>query len=229
MATLYTVATPIGNLNDITYRAVEVLQEVDVIVCEDTRVSKRLCEHYNITTPLVAYHAQSPPSRSREIIDKLKEGKDVALVSDAGTPCVSDPGVQLIQMIVAETHKDTTHEIHVLPVPGPSALTALVSVAGFSGNQFTFIGFMPHKKGRQTLITEMKNAGRPTIFYESPHRIIKTLEMIGTQWSREKQVVIGRELTKMHEEVVRGSVHDILVYFATNPDKVRGEFVVMVN
>ncbi len=226
MTTLYIVATPIGNLGDMTYRAVEVLKTVDVILCEDTRVSKKLCDHYAITTPLLSYHAHSAKSRTQEVLGKLKEGNNIALISDAGTPSVSDPGVQLVEMI--STELGDVDDIQISPVPGPSALTALVSVAGISGNQFSFLGFMPHKKGKQTLILEMKDAPRPSIFYESPHRIIKTLEMIAELCGTEKQMIVGRELTKIHEEVVRGSVGEVLEHFNTHPDRVRGEFVVMV-
>ena len=224
MTTLYIVATPIGNLGDMTYRAVETLAEVDLVLCEDTRVTKKLLDHYSINTPTMSYHANSKLSRTDEIISRLQSGENMALVSDAGTPCISDPGVQLLQEI---TRQDI--DVQVVPIPGASALTALVSVAGMSGNQFVFMGFLPHKKGRQTMFAEIADTPRAVVFYESPHRIEKTLDALAEVLDDDREVVIGRELTKMHEQIVRGSATQVRDYFIANPDKVRGEFVVAVS
>lgn len=206
-----------------TYRAVETLAQVDLILCEDTRVTKKLLDHYDIDTPTLSYHANSKLSRTEEIIARLQSGEDMALVSDAGTPCVSDPGVQLVQEITR-----LGSDIGIVPIPGASALTALVSVAGLAGNQFTFMGFLPHKKGRQTLFAEIADSSRAVVFYESPHRIEKTLDSLVEVLSDSREVVVGRELTKMHEQIVRGSATEVRDYFADNSDKIRGEFVVAV-
>ena len=222
-AKLYVVATPIGNLADMTYRAVRILSEVDTVLCEDTRVTGKLLHHYEIKKPMVSYHANSKLSRTEQIMDMLREGRDLALVSDAGTPTISDPGVQLVQMIVTEKL-----DVEVIAVPGASAIVAGLSVAGLAGNQFTFYGFLPHKKGRQTLFAEIAENKRVSVFYESPHRIEKTLDALSGVLSDEQMVVIGRELTKMHEQVVRGSIGEVKTYFEENQDKVRGEFVVMI-
>lgn len=218
MATLYIVGTPIGNLEDITLRALRILKEVDIILCEDTRTTKVLLSHYEIKTQTESYHMHSTDGKIEKIIDYLKEGKNLALVSDAGTPSISDPGSFLVEKVLSAGYK-------VESVPGPSALTAALSILGISCDQFTFYGFLPHKKGRQTLFNEIKESERTSIFYESPHRILKTLEaFVGTN----KKIGIARELTKMFEEVVKGSPEEVLEYFIKNTDKVRGEFVVVV-
>lgn len=224
MSKLYVVATPIGNLGDMTYRAVNILKEVDLILCEDTRVTGKLLQHYDIDTKMMSYHANSKLARTDEILDLLDQGQDLAMVSDAGTPCVSDPGVQLIQQIL-----EKGLDAEIVPIPGASALISAVSVAGLSGNQFTFMGFLPHKKGRETLFREMADSDRPVVFYESPHRIMKTLASLTEHLDDTRQVVVCRELTKLHEQVVRGTPEEVLQYFMDNSDKVRGEFVVIVD
>jgi len=223
-AKLYIVATPIGNLEDITLRALRILKEVDVVLCEDTRVTGKLLHHYEIKADMISYHANSKLAKADKILDLLREGKELALVSDAGTPTISDPGVQLIELI-----KDQDIDAEVVPIPGVAALTAALSVSGFSGNQFTFFGFIPHKKGRQTLFQEMADNERISVSYESPHRIEKTLDALSEVLDESREVMIGRELTKMFEQIVRGSAQEVSEYFKNNPGKVKGEFVLLVD
>lgn len=223
--TLYVVATPIGNLEDITLRALRVLKEVDLILCEDTRVTRHLLKHYDITTKTQSYHAQSTASKSDKILALLEEGKSLALVSDAGTPLISDPGVQLVQDI----RKKFGDTVGIVAVPGASALTAAVSIAGISGNEFTFWGFIPHKKGRETLFKKIATSDLPSVMYESPHRILKTLQSFAAALDETYVISIGRELTKVYEELVQGSPKEVLIYFTKHKDKVRGEFVVIVS
>ena len=199
MANLYIIATPIGNLEDITLRALRILKEVDIIFCEDTRTTKNLLKHYEITTPTDSFYAQSKLSKIDKIINLLKEGKNLALVSDAGTPAISDPGSILVAKI-----REEIPEAKIIPIPGPSSLTAAFSASGVLGGEFTFLGFLPHKKGRETLFKEIGASKRPFIFFESPHRIEKTLESL-KKFAPEKKVIIGRELTKIYEEFLIGS------------------------
>jgi 16S rRNA (cytidine1402-2'-O)-methyltransferase len=221
MATLSIVATPIGNLEDITLRALRVLKEVSVVFCEDTRTSRVLFSKYDIRTKAESFHAQSPLSRIDYIVELLTEGRDLALISDAGTPGISDPGM----LLVAEVRKRLP-ETKIVAIPGPSALTAAVSIAGLPLHEFVFLGFFPHKKGRQTLFNEMKAAERPYVFYESPHRIEKTLESLKDSG---KTVTICRELTKMFESYVSGTAEEVLETFKKDPQTLRGEFVVIVS
>ncbi|MDE1874909.1 MAG: 16S rRNA (cytidine(1402)-2'-O)-methyltransferase [Patescibacteria group bacterium] len=221
MATLYIVATPIGNLEDITLRAIRILKEVAVVFCEDTRTSRVLFSKYDIKTPTESFHAQSPLSKIDRVIELLKEGKDIALVTDAGTPGISDPGMVLVSEV-----RSRAPEVIVAAVPGPSALTAAVSIAGKPLHEFVFLGFLPHKKGRQTLFDEIRAGERPYVFYESPHRIEKTLESLK---GMPKTVTILRELTKMHESYVSGTAEEVLASFRNNPGTLRGEFVVIVS
>lgn len=224
MAKLYVIGTPIGNLADITLRALETLKSVDLVLCEDTRVTGKLLSHYGISVPKMSYHANSKISKQDKIIEMLREGKNLALVSDAGTPAISDPGVMLIK----EAKEALGENLEVVPIPGASALVSAVSVSGIPSPQFTFYGFLPHKKGRETIFKEISDSKRTSVFYESPHRIIKTLESLKSHLSEDRKVCIGRELTKMFEEVVSGSPEEVLNYFTENEDKVRGEFVVIV-
>ncbi len=221
MATLYIVATPIGNLEDITLRAIRVLKEVSVIFCEDTRTSRVLFSKYDIRTATESFHAQSPLSKIDHVIALLEGEKDLALVTDAGTPGISDPGMVLVSEI-----RTRLPAAAIVAIPGPSALTAAISIAGKPLHEFVFLGFLPHKKGRQTLFDEMKTGERPYIFYESPHRIEKTLESLK---SVPKKVTILRELTKMHESYLSGTAEEVLATFKTNPATLRGEFVVIVS
>jgi len=224
---LYIVATPIGNLKDITYRAVETLQMVDLIVCEDTRNSRKLLDHYEIKIPTMSFYqnirkggATKPVPKLDLIIQELKNGKNVALITDAGTPGISDPGNQLVASAVE-------NEIVVVPIPGASTISAMISVAGIDLTQFVFLGFPPHKKGRETFFKKVVAFEIPVIYFESPHRVIKNLELLKSL-SSEKKIILGRELTKMFEEIVRGNSQEVLEYFQNNQDKIRGEFVVIV-
>jgi 16S rRNA (cytidine1402-2'-O)-methyltransferase len=230
MSTFYVVGTPIGNLEDITLRALNILKSVDVVLCEDTRVTKKLLDRHAISVRTLSYHAHSTISRVDGIISDLREGKNVALVSDAGTPGISDPGSELVRRIRSEMKEElATGVLKIESVPGPSALTAALSIAGVSCADFTFLGFFPHKKGRETLFREIASSERTVIFYESPHRIRKTLEsLFGHLNLTQKKVVICRELTKIFEEVVSGTPEEVKTYFETHADKVRGEFVVIV-
>ncbi len=224
MATLFVVGTPIGHLEDVTLRALRILKEADVILCEDTRVTKRLLERHAIANKqLTTYNEQQSGVTAEKIIKWLEEGKNVALVSDAGTPGISDPGTILVQKV-----REALPEVKIESVPGPSALTAALSIAGVPAHDFVFLGFLPHKKGRETLFKEIAASERAMIFYESPHRILKALESL-VKFAPEKKVTIARELTKIHEEIKSGSAEKLSEFFKTNPEKVRGEFVVIVS
>ena len=217
---LYIVATPIGNLEDMTLRALRLLKEVDLIACEDTRVTRKLLNHYSIGTSCIAFHQHSDNEKIQKLIADLKDGKNIALVTDAGTPGVSDPGNILVKAAIE-------NDVIVLPIPGASAIASIVSVAGIDMQQFTFLGFPPHKKGRETYFKKVSASEIPVIYYESPHRVIKNLEMLA-KFSENKKIILGRELTKMFEEVVRGEIAEVLEYFAENPTKIKGEFVIVV-
>lgn len=224
MATLYVIGTPIGNLEDVTLRALRVLKEVDVVLCEDTRVTHRLLSKYEITTPTLSYHTQSKFAKVEKIFGLLAEGKNLALVSDAGTPCISDPGM----LLVSQVREKFGDAVAIVPIPGPSALVTALSVAGVSVAEFTFLGFLPHKKGRETLFKEIAVAERMMVFYESPHRMEKTLDSLEKFCGAERQIIVAREITKIYEEFVRGTVAEVKAHFAKNTDRMRGEFVVMV-
>lgn len=224
MGILYIVGTPIGNLEDITVRALRVLKEVDVILCEDTRVTKRLLDRYEIIgKSLLIWNEERSGIRIEKIAELLQTGKNLALVSDAGTPGISDPGSYLVQKI-----RQTLPDVKIESVPGPSALTSALSIAGAPISDFTFLGFLPHKKGRETLFKEISISERAMIFYESPHRILKALESL-VKFAPNKKVTIARELTKIHEQIISGTPAELLSYFESNPDKVRGEFVVIIS
>lgn len=221
--TLYVVATPIGNLADITFRAVEILKSVDCILCEDTRTTQKLLNHYSIKNKTMSFHSHSKLTRVNEIINMLGEGKTLALVSDAGTPCISDPGV----MLIAEINKKMGGEVSIVPIPGASALISALSVSGLPAHEFVWKGFVPHKKGRETFFREVAEISSTVVFYESVHRILKTLEAL-SKAIPDRQIVLARELTKFFEELVRGTGSEINEYFNKNPDHVRGEFVVII-
>lgn len=224
MGTLYVVGTPIGNLEDITLRALRVLREADVIFAEDTRVTKKLLAHYKIKTPLSPVHTRNERHAAQAIVAELTTGKRVALVSDAGTPGISDPGALLVSVV-----REALPDIKIEAVPGPSALTAALSVAGVPASEFLFLGFLPHKKGRETLFKEIEESKRTVVFYESPHRILKTFKALANYDTIYRTITTARELTKIHEEVKSGSVLELLEYFTKNSEKVRGEFVVIVS
>ncbi len=223
MSKFYVVATPIGNMGDITYRAIKTLKEVDLILCEDTRMTKRLLDKYFINKPTISYHAQSKLSKTDKIFELLEEGKNLALVSDAGTPGISDPGAMLVSKI-----KEKLNEVDVIPIPGATALITALSASGLPTHEFTFLGFLPHKKGRETLFKEIADAKRTMVFYESPHRILKTLESLN-KFCPDKKVCIARELTKIYEEFKTGSPIEVLEYLTKNPVKQKGEFTVLVS
>jgi 16S rRNA (cytidine1402-2'-O)-methyltransferase len=231
MSKFYVVATPIGNLGDITLRAIETLKSVDLILCEDTRETKKLLDKYNISKPTMSYHAQSKLAKTEKIFELLKEGKNLALVSDAGTPGISDPGALLVSQIkehfLPPIPGEGRGEVSVIPIPGVTALITALSASGLPIHEFTFLGFLPHKKGRETLFKEIRDAKRTFAFYESPHRILKTLESL-VKFCPEKKVCVARELTKIYEEFKTGTPTEILEYFQNNKEKQRGEFTVIV-
>lgn len=222
MSTLFIVATPIGNLEDITLRALRILKSVDAILCEDTRHTGILLSHHNISKPTISYHQHSRLQKLDAIIAMLKDGKNLALVSDAGTPALSDPG----GVLVSEVSKQLGTEVRIETIPGPSALTALIAVAGIPTDKFLFLGFLPHKNGRQTLFKQIADSEITTIFYESTHRILKTLDSLCEVLDEHRQIVIGRELTKQFETIYRGSAKEIREQLTT--ETTRGEFVVAV-
>ena len=219
--TLYLIATPIGNLEDITHRAVRLLGEVDVIACEDTRHTRKLLNHYGINTKTISYHEHNERERALELIERLKSGSDVAVVSDAGTPGICDPGFRLARIAIDS-------DVRVVPVPGASALVSALVASGLPTDEFFFGGFLPARSGaRRARLAELRSIAATLIFYEAPHRIATTLrdaqEILG-----ERQAVVARELTKMHEEIARGSLSGLAVRFssAENP---RGEMVLIID
>lgn len=217
--TLYIVATPIGNLGDMTVRAMATLKQVNLILCEDTRVTKKLLSHFEITTPTKSYHQYSNSKTVQEIIELLKGGSNLALVTDAGTPGISDPG----NMLVAEVVK-TEPAISIVSVPGSCAATAALSVSGFPTDKFIFMGFPPHKNKRKKFFTEISEAKYTVVFYESGHRIKKAIEEMSIIMDKTKDLCICRELTKKFETVYRGSIEEILKMDISE----KGEFVVVV-
>jgi len=222
MSKLYVVGTPIGNLEDITLRALCVLKEADLILAEDTRVTKKLLNHFDIVTPVKRLDAHTEQKVSDTVGDLFKEEKTIVYVSDAGTPAISDPGARFVQAA-------RKHGIEVLAVPGPSAVTAALSISGISGDHFVFLGFPPHKKGRKTFFEKIIGKKETVVFFESPHRILKALESLSENLGESRAVSVCRELTKIHEQVVSGSSVEVLMYFEENKDKIRGEFVVVIS
>ncbi len=224
LGTLFVIGTPIGNLEDVTMRALRILAECDVVFCEDTRVTKRLFERYGITTRTTSLNARTEHAKVGSVVGALTEGKKVGLVTDAGTPGISDPG----SLVVAKV-RERLPDARIEAIPGPSALTTALSIAGMPIADFVFLGFLPHKKGRQTLFKEIADSERAMIFYESPHRIMKTLASLAEVLDEKRTVAIARELTKIYEEIVRGTAHEVLSYFETQKEKQKGEFVVVVS
>jgi len=221
MSTFYIVATPIGNLDDVSKRALQILSEADLILCEDTRVTKKLLERYNIKTQTLSYHQHSKLQKIDYILSLLKQGKNLALVSDAGTPGISDPGNKLVNLITTRTGLVA----EIVPIPGPSAVTAAASVSGFPMDRFLFLGFPPTKRKRRKFFMEVVNSKYPVIFYESPYRIIKTLKDIGSLVG-DREIVVCRELTKKFETIYRGKIEEVIREIGK--DKIKGEFVVIV-
>jgi len=223
---LYIVATPIGNLGDITLRALDILKSVNVIFCEDTRVSAKLLKHYDIKTPTLSYHQHSSIGKIDFLLDKLASVEASALITDAGTPGISDPGNLFIESVLARFGSDC----EIIPIPGPSALISLLSVSGLPTDKFLFLGFLPHKKGKETMLKKILESKETVIFYESTHRIIKTLEKITSLMpggaDNHRRFVIGRELTKKFETIYRGNINQVLEKI--KKDSFKGEFVVVV-
>ena len=215
---LFVVGTPIGNLEDITLRAISTLQNVDLILAEDTRNSKKLLSAHNINTKMMSYHEHSNEKETKRIISLLLDGKNLALISDAGTPTISDPGYGLIRDCINK-------EIKIIPIPGASAITTAMSVSGLPSDSFTFFGFLPQKKGRIKKIKELLNVDNTIILFESPFRLEKTLNQL-KEYLGNRSVVVGRELTKLYEEIIRGNLEDVIKYFSKS--KVKGEIVIMI-
>lgn len=217
---LYVVSTPIGNLEDITFRAVRILKEVDWIACEDTRTTGNLLRHYGISTRTVSYHEHNEAERAAELFDRLRAGETGALVSDAGTPLVSDPGFRLVRGLAQAG-------VRIEPIPGPSALLAALVASGLPCDQFHFGGFLPAKQGQRLRVLEALSGEQATlIFYEAPHRILETLGDVA-QFLGSREVVVAREITKLHEEVLRGTAAEIQAKLEAR-DSVRGEFVLLI-
>ncbi len=230
MGTLYIVSTPIGNLEDLSFRALRVLKEVDLILCEDSRITKKLLNHYQIKTPTLSYHQHSKLQKTEYIISLLKKGKRLALVSDAGTPGISDPG----NLLVNEVIKKLGDEVKITSIPGPSAVTTAASISGFPMDKFVFMGFPPTKRKRKKFFEEVLNSKYPVIFYESPYRIIRTLNELKEAYnlchginSRLLNVVVFRELTKKFETVYRGKIEKVIKEIEKN--KIKGEFVIVIS
>ena len=218
---LYIISTPIGNLGDFTFRAKDILENLSIVFCEDTRVTKKLLDHYNIkNTKLISLNARTEGRKIKELLNFLQNGTDVGYVSDAGTPGISDPGQKLVCAV-----KDTGFQV--VPIPGVSAAVAAVSVSGKHANHWTFYGFLPQKKGRQTLLKEIANLKHPAVLYESKHRILKLLKEL-IEYVPNKKVFIARELTKMHEEFLQGTPQEIFEILEQNPQKLKGEFTVVI-
>lgn len=218
--TLYVVATPIGNLEDLTFRALRILQEVDLIAAEDTRHSRKLCNYYAVKTPLTSYFAHNEDVKGEKIIARLRQGETVALITDAGTPAISDPGYLLVNRCRSE-------EIPVECVPGPSALVAALSISGLPSERFAFAGFLPSKSAlRRRQIELLLDESQTVVFYESPRRLLKTLDLMLEELGADRQIAVVRELTKIHEEMVSGSLADVYQHFREKG--VRGEIVLLV-
>lgn len=222
MPALYVVATPLGNLGDITLRALEVLKRVDIIAAEDTRHSQRLLDACGVQTRLIALHEHNEQSAATEVIRRLGEGQSVAMITDAGTPAISDPGARAVARVREAGFR-------VVPVPGPSAAIAALSVAGFDQGGFLFVGFLPAKSGARRAAIEALRAQTPTlVMYESPHRIAESLADLAATLEPTREIVIARELTKLHEQVVRLTLGDALAWLQSDPNHARGEFVLLI-
>jgi 16S rRNA (cytidine1402-2'-O)-methyltransferase len=217
---LYVVATPIGNLEDITYRAVRILREVDLIACEDTRQTRKLLEHYGIEKPTVSYHDYNEQERAQELVAKLQAGSSIAQVSDAGMPGISDPGYRVVKLAIEQG-------ITVIPVPGASALVTALAASGLPTDAFEFRGFLPAKSGqRRTALESLRDVQHTVVFYEAPHRILESLQELVGILGAERQVVIARELTKLHEEFIRGAAGEILK--SLEGRELRGEITLLI-
>ena len=219
MSKLYIVPTPIGNLEDITFRAVKVLKEVDVILAEDTRTSGKLLKHFDVGTPMQSHHMHNEHKMVDRLVDRIKSGEIIALISDAGTPAISDPGFLLTRACLESN-------IEVECLPGATAFVPALVNSGLPNDKFVFEGFLPLKKGRQTRLKLLSEESRTMIFYESPHKLVKTLGQFAVYFGEERQVSVSRELTKLYEETIRGTAKEILNHFENKPPK--GEIVIVV-
>ena len=219
MSKLYIVPTPIGNLEDMTFRAIKVLKEVDFILAEDTRTSGKLLKHFEITTPMQSHHMHNEHKMVERIVEKLQGGQSIALISDAGTPAISDPGFLLTRACVQ-------HDVEVECLPGATAFVPALVNSGLPNDRFIFEGFLPIKKGRQTRLQQLAEEERTMIFYESPHKLIKTLSQFVEYFGGDRQVSVSRELTKLYEETVRGTLKEVHIHFTEKLPK--GEFVIVV-
>ena len=220
MSKLFIVPTPIGNLGDITFRAIETLKSVDLILAEDTRTSLKLLKHYKINSKIESYHMHNEHKKADSIINKISEGNTIALISDAGTPSISDPGFLLVRECIK-------NNIEVECLPGATALITALVISGLPSDKFLFEGFLPVKKGRTKRLKELSNEKKTIIFYESPHRILKTLKDFSDYFSPEKQVSVSREITKIYEETFRGTIEESIEHFEKN--KPKGEFVIVLS
>lgn len=216
---IYLIPTPIGNLEDITLRAIRLLKEVDLILAEDTRVSIKLLKHFEIGTPLQSFHMHNEHKKVETVVEQLKNGKTVALISDAGTPGISDPGFLLVREALKEG-------VEVQCLPGPTALIPALVQSGIPCDRFVFEGFLPPKKGRQTRLEQMALETRTQVFYESPHKLLKTLEQLVTFFGANRSIAVVREISKLYESTFRGSAQEGLDFFEAHPPK--GEFVIVV-
>ena len=215
---IYLVATPIGNLEDITLRAIRILKEVDIIVAEDTRQTLKLLNHLEISKPMISFHRHSQEEKKNEIIKKVKEGKNIAIVSDAGTPIISDPGEEIVKVALEEN-------IEVIPVPGACALIAGLIVSGIDAKEFLFLGFLPlNKKTRKEKLNIIKYAKQTTILYEAPHKLIQTLKDL-KDVTKNRQIVLAREITKIHEEYIKGTADELI----EKEKEPKGEFVIIID
>lgn len=218
--TLYVVATPIGNLEDMTYRAVRILQEVDLVAAEDTRHSRKLLDHYAIKTQLISYHEHNEEQRSAQLLERLQAGQSLALISDAGTPCIADPGYRLVS-------RCRQAGLEVAAVPGPSALVAALSISGLPTDAFRFVGFLPAKShGRRQMLEQFKDERQTVAFYEGPHRLLACLQDVVDVCGADRQISVARELTKRHEELFSGTAAEAAAFYAEG--RVRGELVLLL-
>lgn len=219
MSKLYLIPTPIGNLEDITLRALRILKEVDLVLAEDTRTSKPLMKHFEISTPLQSHHLYNEHAKVEEVVNQIKSGITIALITDAGTPGISDPGFLLVRECIKNA-------IEVETLPGATAFVPALVNSGLPSERFCFEGFLPHKKGRQTKLESLVEEERTMIFYESPHRLIKTLTSFSEYFGKERKASISRELTKMFEENKRGTLEELIAYFSSK--SIKGEIVIVV-
>ena len=219
MSRLFLVPTPIGNLKDMTLRAIEILKEVDLILAEDTRISGKLLKHYQISTPMQSHHMHNEHKTVNSVVEKIKSGMSIALISDAGTPAISDPGFLLTRSCIE-------NNIEIECLPGPTAFIPALVNSGLPNDKFVFEGFLPVKKGRQTRLKLLAEETRTMIFYESPHKLLKTLSNFCEYFSNDRPITVSRELTKLYEETIRGTAKEVLNYYTNKPAK--GEIVIVV-